>query len=145
MRTLLEICYDNVHLEWYLAMGKGQKRRTSEYKVFGFVAQSHRLTLCQRMTLPDSLKAIFRCPAHEDNWTKLEEARLAIARHIQGKKHVDSENEADMEGVVAALRRSPSGHPDALCGHNVYPDGSRVAMEQPPADLSLRRAARHCF
>ena len=139
MRTMLELHYDNIHLERYLAIGKAQQRRSSEYKVFGYVAQSHRLKLCQRISLPDSLKAIFRCPAHEDSLAKLEEARLAIARHVQGEKDFEIESEADADDLVAALQRSPGAHPDELRGHDVYPDGSRVVAEQPPADLTIAR------
>ena len=65
--TLLELHYDQLHLEKYLALGKsGNKRRTSEYKVFSSIAQAHRLKLCQRISLPDSIKQIFRQPSHED-------------------------------------------------------------------------------
>ena len=83
MRTLLELHYDQLHIGKYLASGKtaGQKRRTSDYKVFGTIAQAHRLKLCQRVGLPESLKRIFRCPAHEEKWEKVEEARLAIAAY----------------------------------------------------------------
>ena len=49
MRTLLELHYDSIHIERYLASGKtGQKRRASDYKIFSSIAQSHRLKLCQR-------------------------------------------------------------------------------------------------
>ena len=72
----MELHYDQLHLEKYLASGKtGNKRRSSQVKVFSSIAQAHRLKLCQRISLPDSIKQIFRCPAHEDKWDKLEEAR----------------------------------------------------------------------
>ena len=138
LRTLLEIHYDQIHLERYLSLGKtGQKRRTSEYKVFGCVAQAHRLKLCQRIELPDSLKAIFRCPDHENKWEKLEEARLAIARCVLGERDVEIESEADVADLVRALERSCSVHPDTLCGHETFPDGSRVVAEQPPGGLTV--------
>ena len=138
MRTLLELHYDQLHLERYLALGKtGQKRRSSDYKVFGSIAQAHRLKLCQRISLPDSVKQIFRCPAHEDKWEKLEEARLVIARCILGERDVDVECEADADEIIAALQRSSSVYPDALCGHERFPDGSRVLVEQPPGNLTV--------
>ena len=138
MRTLLELHYDQLHLEKYLASGKtGLKRRTSDYKVFGSIAQAHRLKLCQRIELPDSIKQIFRCPAHEDKWEKLEEARLAIARIIQGERDVEIECARDVDEITEALRRSSSVYPDALAGHDRFPDGSRILAEKPPSDLSI--------
>ena len=101
------------------------------------MAQAHRLKLCQRVELPPSLKAIFRRPADEDKWDKLEEARLAIARCIQGEKDLVDISEGDVADLVAALERSTSVYPDAPCGHERFPDGSRVLVEQPLADLSL--------
>ena len=75
---------NQVHLQRYLALGKsGQKRRTSEYVVFNSVAQSYRMKLCERIELPESIKSIFTCPAHETKWDRLEEARLAIASVVQ--------------------------------------------------------------
>ena len=138
MRTLLELHYDQLHLEKYLALGKsGNKRRTSDYKVFSSIAQAHRLKLCQRISLPDSIKQIFRCPSHEDKWEKLEEARLAIARLIQGERDIEIECAQDAEEIAEALRRSSSVYPDALAGHDRFPDGSRVLAESPPSDLSI--------
>ena len=138
MRTLLELHYDQLHLEKYLASGKtGLKRRTSDYKVFSSIAQAHRLKLRQRIELPDSIKQIFRCPADEDKWEKLEEARLAIARIIQGERDVDIECARDVDEITEALRRSSSVYPDALAGHDRFPDGSRILAEEPPSDLSI--------
>ena len=106
MRTLLELHYDQLHLEKYLASGKtGNKRRSSQFKVFGSIAQAHRLKLCQRISQPDSIKQIFRCPSHEDKWEKLEEARLAIARIILGERDVEIECAQDADDLRAALVR----------------------------------------
>ena len=133
----MELHYDQLHLEKYIALGKtGNKRRTSDYKVFSSVAQAHRLKLCQRISLPDSIKQIFRCPSHEDKWEKLEEARLAIARIILGERDVEIECAQDADEIAEALQRSSSIYPDALAGHDRFPDGSRVLAEQPPSDLS---------
>ena len=89
-----------MHLQRYLALGKsGQKRRTSEYIVFNSVAQSYRMKLCQRIELPESIKSIFTCPAHETKWDRLEEARLVIARIIQGEREKVIETEADTEAL----------------------------------------------
>ena len=133
----MEIHYDTLHLQRHLALGKGQKKRSSEYKVFTTVAQSYRLKLCQRIELPDSIKSIFRRPADEDDWGKLEEARLAIARCILGEKALEIELESEASELVSALERSSSVHPDELVGHDMFPDGSRVVVEAPPSDLSV--------
>ena len=127
-----------MHLQRYLALGKsGQKRRTSEYIVFNSVAQSYRMKLCQRIELPESIKSIFTCPAHETKWDRLEEARLAIARIIQGEREIVIESEADTEALISSLQRCSSVYPDELCGHDEFPDGSRVVVEAPPSDLSV--------
>ena len=89
------------------------------------------------ISLPESLKQIFRCPAHEDNWERLEQARLAIARIIQGERDVEIECKEDADDFIAALQRSSSVFPDALAGHDRFPDGSRMLVEQPPSDLSI--------
>ena len=138
MRTLLELHYDELHLEKYRAMGKTARKRSSEYTVFSNIAQSHRRKLCQRIQLPESLKAILRCPVHEEKWEKIEEARLAIAKIIEGERLFEVETEADAAELVSALEMSTSQFPDALRGHESYPDGSRVVVEQPPPDLTVR-------
>ena len=54
--------YDDVHIEKF----RGKKKvpsRAGEYKVFQSVAQAHRKQLCQRVALPNAVKAILRCPA----------------------------------------------------------------------------------
>ena len=56
---MLELHYDDVHIEKYRKMGKtGHKRRNSEFTIFNSVAQGHRRKLCQRIELPDSIKMI---------------------------------------------------------------------------------------
>ena len=127
-----------MHLQRYLALGKsGQKRRTSEYIVFNSVAQSYRMKLCQRIELPESIKSIFTCPAHETKWERLEEARLIIARIVQGERETVIESEADTEALISSLQRCSSVYPDELCGHDEFPDGSRVVVEAPPSDLTV--------
>ena len=105
--------------------------------VFNSVAQSYRMKLCQRIELPESIKSIFTCPAHETKWDKLEEARLAIASVILGERQVEIESEADTEAFVSALERCSSIYPDELCGHADFADGSRLVVEPPPSDLSV--------
>ena len=67
----------------------------------------------------------------------MEQARLAIARIILGERDVEIECQADADDLAAAVRRSSSVHPDAMAGHERFPDGSRVLTEQPPGDLPL--------
>ena len=65
MRTLLDLHYDNFHFEKYKARGKNARKRQSDYKVFNSVAQAHRRKLCQRMELPEGVKAALQSPIHE--------------------------------------------------------------------------------
>ena len=67
----------------------------------------------------------------------MEEARLVIARCIQGERDFDIECKADADELIAALQRSSSVYPDALAGHDRFPDGSRVLAEQPESDLGI--------
>ena len=62
---------------------------------------------------------------------------MAIARIILGERDVEIECQADADDLAAAVRRSSSVHPDAMAGHERFPDGSRVLTEQPPGDLPL--------
>ena len=62
---------------------------------------------------------------------------MAIARIIQGERDIEIECGQDAEEIAEALRRSSSIYPDALVGHDRFPDGSRVLAEQPPSDLSI--------
>ena len=95
------------------------------------------MKLCQRIELPQSIKSIFTCPAHELKWDRLEEARLAIATIIQGERQIEDASEADTEALTAALQRCSSVYTDELCGHDEFPDGSRLVVEPPPSDLSV--------
>ena len=86
------------------------------------------------ISLPESLKQIFRCPTHEDKWEKLEQARLAIARIILGERDVEIECQADADDLAAAVRRSSSVHPDAMAGHERFPDGYCCIYENKNAE-----------
>ena len=95
------------------------------------------MKLCQRIEIPESIKSIFTCPAHETKWDRLEEARLATAKIIQGERQIEDASEADTEALISALQRCSSIYPDELCGHDDFPDGSRVVVEASPSDLSV--------
>ena len=54
----------------------------------------------------------------------------------KGERDVELECAQDADDLIAALERSSSVYPDALAGHDRFPNGSRVLVEQPP-DLSI--------
>ena len=109
------------------------------------MAQSHRRKLCQRIELPQAVKLALRCPAHEENWERLEETRQAIVRCILGERLCHLETSADVQGVVAALERSTGPYPDELRGHEVYPSGSRLVVEEAPNSNALTVAERRAL
>jgi hypothetical protein len=70
MRTLLELHYDDVHLNKWKhrtkAPGKG-----SEFKIFRSIARVHRKKLNQRLALPKSVKDVLQQPQDETDWAKV--------------------------------------------------------------------------
>ena len=127
---------DDVHFEKYKALGKQGRKRNSDYKLFFSAASSHRRKLCTRLELPEGVKNVLRSPAHEEKWEKLEDLRAAIARSIFGEKLFEVETEQDAAELVRALESNTSDFPDALTGHSIFPDGSRIVVDEPPKDLT---------
>ena len=72
MRTLLELWYDESHYQAWKDKDAKSRQRRGEYKVLSSIAVIHRQRLCGRLSLPHSVKCIFRRPQDEDDWSKLE-------------------------------------------------------------------------
>ena len=108
MRTLLELHYDDVHLEaWTENHDKKPPERKGKFKVFASVAHARRKQLNQRLTLPQPVKDILRKPEHEQQWTKLENLRHRILMIVQGERIVHLDH--DELGILAeAITRSKS-------------------------------------
>ena len=96
MRTLLDLHYDEVHLEnWTQIHNKRPPERKAEYKVFASVAHARRKQLNQRLALPQGVKDILRKPEDEQQWKKLEELRARILMIVQGEQmvHLDHDEQ----------------------------------------------------
>ena len=118
MRTLLELHYDDVHLQkWRAKHANSQKKmpdRKGTHKVFASVAQTYRKKLNQCTELPGSVKAIFRCPEDEPDWRRLEDLRKAICR-IATPAAEPSSNSDDDCVVEVAVRFLPGARGCYCC------------------------------
>lgn len=156
MRTLLELHYDDVHLErWTERESRENKRapeRNGEYKVFASVKYARRKQLNQRLVLPKAVKDILRTHEDELRWDKLEQLRRCIMRIVQGEVliYVDQE---ELDAVAKAIECNPSTlFADEVGPGSKLPLGARVQVDvdydpQPSqgrgrgAELNDRRAA----
>ena len=130
MRTALEIHYDNTHMQrWKDEQGKTPLRR-SEYHVFHSTITAHRKKLCQRLTLPKEVKALFQVPRHEDELSKLEELRNIVLRETEGVDYVLIETADQADAIASAIERCPrqSFIDEVGEGSNVLPNGCRVQL-----------------
>ena len=106
MRTLLNLHYDDVHLRLSKQGQRKTRARKSAWKVFERTVTAHRKPLCQRLRLPDKVKAILKCPQDETDLEKLEELRLVIIDELQGADTVLLETPEQIEAIAAAIERS---------------------------------------
>ena len=130
MRTLLELHYDDVHLErWTERENKRAPVRKGEYKVFASVAHARRKQLNQRLALPKSVKDILRTPEDELRWEKLEQLRRCIMRIVQGEMLVDLDPD-ELKAVAVAVERSDSTlFADEVGPGSKLPQGTRVQVD----------------
>jgi len=117
MRVLLDIHYDEMHLERWQANHKDKKapERKSNYKVFRSVVQGRLRHQNERLTLPTSVKNVMRRPEDENDWGKLEALRRIVCSELEGKLSVTFESREELDDLVAALEASTSArYPDEL-------------------------------
>ena len=127
MRTLLELHYDEIHLERWKHRSK-VPARGSEYMVFPAVAQAHRKKLNQKLSLPKPVKVILQEPADEADWRKLEELRKAILAIAQGEEEV-SLTEDEAAAVADSIERNDSCFPDEVGDGCKLAPGTRVIVD----------------
>ena len=115
MRTLLEIHYDDVHVErWRQTHGHDEGRppqRKGAYKVFESVVHSRRKKLNQGVALPESVTDIFQRPEDELSLHKLDKLRKATYKVVEGERDVILANKDDIEKVASAVEASESNSP----------------------------------
>ena len=139
MRTLLEIHYDDLHYETYMKKNEAQrgkrgkgKKRQSEFKVFKSVVNNFKRRLCQRIGLPDEIKALLRTPKDETNWDILEKLRGVVMLFVQGLRRSTVDTEEERRDLAAAIRGCSSERYWNEIGPGIswIPPGSRLHLEQ---------------
>jgi hypothetical protein len=145
MRTLLEMHYDDVHIQKYRERGTAKTpSRPGDHKVFRGVVNSYRKQLCQRLALPDPVKEILRKPEDEVNWDRLEALRFAIMRSVWGERRLELDEEGAHE-LAAAMEACATVRRKTLVdevgpGTALVPEGSRVLVKvSAPNDFADHR------
>eukprot|EP00973_Karenia_brevis_P096384 12431531-Karenia_brevis.AAC.1 len=143
MRTLLELHYDNVHLERWMQKDN-QKRapaRKGKHKVFASVAYAHRKKLNQRLVLPRQVKEILQEPEDEERWEKLEKLRHCIVCVVQEETVIECTMD-EKKRIINAIKNCKSNFPNELGAGCKLPEGARIQIEWPISDdSSIERAA----
>ena len=132
MRTLLEMHYDNTHLQrWKNDQGKAPLRR-SEYHVFHSTITARRKKLCQRITLPREMKEMFQVPRHEDELHRLEKLREIVLRETEGEEYVLLETKAQADALARAIEQCPklTFVDEVGSGSTFLPEGCRVQLDE---------------
>ena len=127
MRTLLELHYDEIHLERWKHHSKVPVRER-QYSVFPAVALAHRKQLNQKLCLPKSVKTVLKEPADEADWRKLEELREVILAIAQGEEEV-SLTEEEAAAVAESIEQTKSCFPDEVGGGCKLAPGCRVIVD----------------
>ena len=146
MRCLLELHYDDVHLEaWRRADAAKTERRAparkSEHVVFRGCQNVQRRQLNQRLLLPASVKEILRRPADELCWDALERLRAAVVSELLREGELaltPKEAECLAQGLEAC---SVDTFPDEVGpGCPLLPEGARLALPLPSGAVAELRA-----
>ena len=127
--------YDDIHTEKYRERtAKTLPTRKAEHKVFKKAISLHRKRLCQRIDLPDGVRAVLRTPDDEESWPRLEMLRGAIARSILGERNIEVIDEEMACSIADALERSRPGRcvkafvDEVGPGSPYVPEGSRILI-----------------
>ena len=86
MRSLLEMHYDDVHLQRYREKEVQTRRRKGSHSVFQAAEVVHRQKLCQRIDLPLPIKELLRRPEDENDWEKVEQVRVEVIAIVQSRE-----------------------------------------------------------
>ena len=128
---------------------KAPPPRKCEHKVFRKAVNCYRKKLCQRIELPETIKAIMRAPGDEESWPRLEQLREGVARCLLGERAINLDEEVAAD-IADAMERSRPGRcvkkfiDEIGPGCNHAPEGSRIlvsARGQAKKTFSENRAA----
>ena len=129
-----------MHFEKYRgSSARSIPTRKGENRVFRKAVACYRKRLCQRIELPDHVKATLRGPDDEDSWPHLERLRGSVVRCILGERSIILD-EACVADLAGSLERSRPGRCVKMYvnelgpGCRYAPEGSRllVAVKGPP-------------
>ena len=101
--------------------------------MFRKAVNCYRKKLCQRIELPDHVKATLRGPDDEDSWPRLEKLRESVVRCILGERSVELDEECAAD-LAASLERSRPGRcvkkyvNEIGPGCRYAPEGSRLLV-----------------
>ena len=142
MRMLLEVHYDQVHLERWQAKHKEKKapERKSEYKVFRSVIQGRLGHLNERLSLPARVKNVLCKQEDESDWGKLEALRRIICSELEGEVSRTFESREELDDLITALESSGSeNYCDELgegCGKTL--PGWRLLVDAEDCDEKIK-------
>ena len=136
MRTLLELHYDDIHVQSY--RNKTRPKRKRDYKLQNSVLRCSRTQNNERLSLPATFKSIFLKPEHESNPKKLAEFRNLLTRLAQGEATLLLTRE-DADAVAESLEANRASTLSNELGSAVkgIPEG---ALVQTPAVPKGRRS-----
>ena len=139
--------YDDLHYEKWRARGsRGAKptKRSSEYKVMRSAVASHQRKLCQRIEHPPEVKALYRQPKDEENWTTLQSFRTVLCGIVQGKRQLALASEEEVQDLAMAIENCTRGKEWNTVGEGFQgiPPGSELLAERPDGhdDVQIRRS-----
>jgi len=70
---------------------------------------SHQRKLCQRIELPPEVKALYRQPKDEENWTTLQSFRAVLCGIVQGERQLALASEEEVQDLAMAIENCPCG------------------------------------
>ena len=124
MRVALEMHYDAVHRERWIqernaGTARGRPQRKNQRAVYRAVSEYSQSSRNDSVKLPQKVKEIFRDPADEKDWKKLERFREAVLCAVEGETVVELPDTATAAAVVEAVKLQESGAGEGILAHDV--------------------------
>ena len=135
--------YDDIHFQkWRDRGSRGSKptKRQSEFKVLRCVVVSHQKKQCQRIALPQRVKALYRNPKDEESWDKLKAFRLILRDMVQGQRYLALASEEEAQDLAMAIENCPRHKQWNTVGEGFpgIPAGSEIQARKPECNDVVR-------